>query len=92
MLGALNNARYRIAISVPPSWYGHVQASALGLVDSDLEPRLEVQLVPEPIACLVYFFSKNKKHSLGNGGVVCHCSMDERFTVSDLLPFLMDFG
>ena len=92
--GTMKDVRFKIAISVPPSWYGKVQASAFGLFNLEPEPRPEVQLLPEPISCLTYFLSRNKKHPLGNGGLMCHCSMDESFTVRNSapkLPFLPGF-
>ena len=80
-LGAADKVEYRIAIAVPPWWYGKVQAPAIKLPTSGLQWCGEALFVAEPIACLSYFLSKNKKHSLQNGGALCHCNMDEDFTI-----------
>ena len=71
---------YRIAIVVPTWWYGKVPASAIKLTSGELW-RGEASFVAEPIACLSYFLSRNKKHPINNGGLLCHCSMDQDFTV-----------
>lgn len=79
---------YHVAISVPPWWYGKVQPSVLEPPNLESGAKLKVELIPEPVCCIAYFFSREKKHPLSvNSGndresLMYHCSMDDQYTVS----------
>ncbi|KAJ6784458.1 hypothetical protein PWT90_02875 [Aphanocladium album] len=80
--GALGDITYKVAIAVPPWWYGEVPPSLLEPMGFDDESKLLVELVPEPVCCLTYFFNRERKHMLSNTGaesLVYHCSMDDQF-------------
>ncbi|KAJ3498956.1 hypothetical protein NLG97_g718 [Lecanicillium saksenae] len=81
--GTLSDITYKIAIAIPSWWYGEVPPSILEPLGFDDDIKLLIDLVPEPVCCLGYFFNREKKHMLSNTGaesLVYHCSMDDQFT------------
>lgn len=56
--------------------------------------KFKVEIIPEPVCVLSYFFSREKKHILSNTGapsLVFHCGMDDRFTVSRVNPGMTSY-
>lgn len=65
-----------------------MQPSVLEPPNLESGAKLKVEIMPEPVCCIAYFFSRERKHPLSvNSGkdresLIYHCSMDDQFTVS----------